>query len=390
MGNLRGLNTSVKPSLESSERLYYIDWLRVLPILSLIPFHASLTYLRYGVVYIKEPVAGLSALPFLIVSVPLGDFFMTLMFFVSGVASYYSLKRRGSGGYVGERFKKLMRPFLLGFLLLCPITAYFQALYEGFQGSFLSFVPQFFFYQSFHYHGYGHLWFLMYLFSFSMLCVPLFVRWQKDKSHLEKIGAFLSRGNRLLLPVGFIILLELCLRPFFHPDAYMIIFDWANDAIYLSLYVFGYVFAADGRIQEKIKDFYRVSLIFCVLSLAMLFYVNIESQMFYSDKAYLTPLWVLSKAVYECSAIILLLNIGRTFMNKDGRVIRYLSRSSFTIYIFHFLPVTLFTVLFSRLKIHIFMRFLLVVILSYAAVFLINECLRRLSLFWSEAARKRT
>ncbi len=31
------------------KRLYYIDWLRVLVILTIIPFHASLTYLRYGV-----------------------------------------------------------------------------------------------------------------------------------------------------------------------------------------------------------------------------------------------------------------------------------------------------------------------------------------------------
>lgn len=75
---------------ENTKRLYYIDWLRVLVVLTLIPFHASLTYLRYGFVYIKEPVSGLAALPFLIIEVPLGDFFMTLMFFVSGVASFYS------------------------------------------------------------------------------------------------------------------------------------------------------------------------------------------------------------------------------------------------------------------------------------------------------------
>ncbi|HWQ71298.1 MAG TPA: acyltransferase family protein, partial [Desulfitobacteriaceae bacterium] len=224
------------------ERLYYLDWLRVLVILSLIPFHASLTYLRYGTVYIKEPAAGLAALPFLIVEVPLGDFFMTLLFFVSGMASFYSFKNRGSAGYTGERLNKLMLPFLLGFLFLCPWTGYLQALYEGYQGNFFSFIPQFFWYQSFHYHGYGHLWFLLYLFVFSMLCVPLFKQWQRNEGRMERIGAFLVQGNRLLLPIGVIVLLELCLRPFFHPDAYIIIFDWANDAVYLSLFIYGYVF----------------------------------------------------------------------------------------------------------------------------------------------------
>lgn len=106
-----------------TKRLYYIDWLRVLVILALIPFHASLTYLRYGVVYIKTPVSGLGALPFLLVSVPIGDFCMTLMFFVSGVASYYSFKKRGAGMYVGERANKLILPFLL-MVVLSYMTAF--------------------------------------------------------------------------------------------------------------------------------------------------------------------------------------------------------------------------------------------------------------------------
>ena len=358
-----------------TKRLYYIDWLRVLVILSLIPFHASLTYLRFGTVYIKAPVSGLAALPFLAVVVPLGDFFMTLLFFVSGIASFYSFKKRGMGDYVGERATKLMFPFLLGFLFLCPTTAYLQALYDGFEGGFLSFIPQFF-YKIFYYHGYGHLWFLFYLFVFSMLCVPLFNRWQRDESHIKRIGGFLSKGHRLLLPIGAIILLEISLRPFFHADQ-TLVFDWANDTVYLSVFVFGYLFAADSRIQEKVKGYFRTSIVFGLLSLATLFYVNIQSQVLYSDEAYLTPLWALAKGVYECSAIIFLLNAGRALFNKGGRAIGYLNRASFMVYIFHFLPVTFFTLLFIDLNMHIFVKFLLVVVLSYMTVFLIYELWRR-------------
>jgi hypothetical protein len=252
----------------SAKRLYYIDWLRVLVILSLIPFHASLTYLRYGVVYIKEPVSDLASLPFLIIEVPLGDFFMTLMFFVSGVASYYSFKKRGAGSYIGERAQKLAMPLGLGYLLLCPVTAYIQALYEGFQEGFLKFLPQFFWYQNSRFHGYGHLWFLYYLFVFSVICVPLFSRWQRDDARIERIGIFFLRGNRLLLPAGFIVLLEVCLRLRFNTGAYIIVGDWANVSVYLSLFLFGYVYAADPRIQEKVKEYYKLSKILGLLGLA--------------------------------------------------------------------------------------------------------------------------
>lgn len=259
-----------------SKRLYYIDWLRVLVVLSLIPFHASLTYLRYGGVYIKEPVSGLAALPFLIIEVPLGDF-LTLMFFIAGVASYYSFNTRGIGTYIGERAQKLALPFGLGFLLLCPVTSYIKAIYEGFQGGFIRFLPHFYWYDTSHYLGYGHLWFLFYLFTFSMICVPLFRLLQRN-SRLERIGAFISKGNRLLLPIGFIVLLEVCLRPIFHTDAFVIIGDWANVSVYLSLLFYGYLYAADSRIQEKVKKYYKFSIVFGILGLATLYYVNVNSQ----------------------------------------------------------------------------------------------------------------
>jgi len=352
------------------KRLHYIDWLRVSVVLLLIPFHAALTYLRFGTVYIKAPVSGPDALPFLAVVVPFGDFVMTLLFFVSGVASFHSFKKRGGGMFVAERATKLMIPFLLGFLFLCPATAYMQALYEGFEGGFLSFIPQFFWYNIFHYHGYGHLWFLFYLFVFSMLCVPLFSRWQRDENRVGRIAGFLSRGHRLLLPIGAIVFLELCLRPFFYGDQTLIM-DWANDAVYLSMLIFGYIFAADARIREKVREYFRPSIVFGLLSLAALFYVNIMWQVFYSSEIYLTPLWALAKGVYECSAIIFLLNLGSVRFNKGGRVIEYLSKSSFTVYIFHFFPVTFFTLLFIGLQAPIFVKFLLVVVLSYITVFLI-------------------
>lgn len=362
---------------EENKRLYYADWLRALVVLTLIPFHASLTYLRYGDVYIKEPVSGLAALPFLIIEVPLGDFFMTLMFFISGVASFYSFNSRGTGLYIGERARKLALPFGLGYFLLCPVTSYIQALYEGFQGGFIRFLPRFYWYDIFHYHGYGHLWFLFYLFIFSVICVPLFIWLQRGGGSLERIGTFFSKGNRLLLPIGFIVLLEVCLRPLFHSGSYIIIGDWANVAVYLSLFIFGYVYAADSRIQEKIRKYFKLSLVFCILGLGTLYYVNVYSQMFWSDAAYLGVLWVWAKGIYECAAIILLLNLGMLYLNRKSRPLAYLNKASFTIYIFHYLPVTFFTWLFIDVKVPIFVKFLLVVALSFLTLLFIVELWQR-------------
>ncbi len=367
-----------------NKRLFYIDRLRVFVVLSLIPFHAALTYLRFGTVYIKTPVQGIEALLFLIFSVPLGDFFMTLLFFLSGIASFYSLSKRGVREYVGERVKKLLIPLLLGLSLLCPVTAYLKAIYEGFEGGLISFFPLFW-KKIIQYLGYGHLWFILYLFVFSMLCIPLFNRWKIDDRHVKQIGSFLVKGHRILLPFLVIIIFELLLRPFFH-GVQTLVFDWANDAVYLSVFIFGYFFAADERIGAKLKEYLKPSIICFMVSLTVLFYVNIKWQVMGSDELYLAPLWAVTKGIYECSVIIFLINAGKARFNNPGKVIQYLNRASFKIYIFHFFPVTLFTLLFTKLKIHIFLKYLLVVLLSYIAILFVYELCRRVHLFMTRIA----
>ncbi len=371
-----------------SKRLYCLDWMRIFVILSLVPFHAALTYLRYGTVYIKAPLAGIAALPFLLVTVPLGDFFMSLMFFIAGVSAFYSLRKRSCRSFLAERAHRLLLPLALGTLLICSVTGYLKALYEGFHGGFLSFLPKFFFTDVVHYNGYGHLWFLLYLFVFTAICLPLFLHWKKHESSLERLTSCLVKGNRILMPFGLIVLFELFLRPFFSSSAYIIITDWANDAVYLSLFLFGYLFASDERMAERFRSYDRLSKILLALSLAGLFYVNIQSQVFYVDSVFQTIVWVLCKGVYESAAILLLINVGSKRWNTDSSALRYLSKASFPIYILHFLPVTFFTFVLIRTKLPDFVKFTLTVLLSYVTVWILYECWRHIGILWNRRRNK--
>jgi peptidoglycan/LPS O-acetylase OafA/YrhL len=211
--------------------------------------------------------------------------------------------------------------------------------------------------------------------------VPLFKKWQGDKKRIDKISAFITKGNHMLIPIALIIVLELLLRPFFH-DSQTLVMDWANDSVYLSMFILGYVFAADERIQNKLNQYFALSKIFLLLSLALLFFINFSWQVEGSNADYLTVLWGLARGIYECSAIIFLvcICIGSKHLNKASRQIKYLSKASFSIYIFHFLPVTFFTLMFLNLKINIYLKYILVVVLSYLSVFLIYEAIAKVKL----------
>ncbi len=176
------------------------------------------------------------------------------------------------------------------------------------------------------------------------------------------------------------MLFELCLRPFFYDSAYILVTDWANDAVYLSLFIFGYVFASDERIPQKLHAYDGASKILVALSLGVLFYVNIQSQVLYHNADYLTVLWVFAKGVYESAAIVFLVNLGARRFNRDSGALRYLSGASFPVYIIHFLPVTFFTLVLIQTNMPNVLKFLLTIVCSYATVFLLYECWRRMRL----------
>lgn len=350
-------------------RLYYIDWLRVLVILSLIPYHSALTYTGLGDIYIKTPINDIEVMPFLIFTAPLGSFFMTLLFFVSGIATYYSFQNRGSRKFKRERVRKLLVPFVLGTLFICPVQAYFKGLYNGFSGNIIGFLPEFFSTKIVNYLGYAHLWFLLYLFVFSLICIPLFKKWQGHGEKLNQLSIFLCKGNNIYLPILFIIFAEMLLRPFFS-GMQTFIMDWANDVVYISIFIFGFVFASDQKIQQRVSKLKNVScLVFTLLSI---FYVMI-SYLWLVDGTDLWVFWAITKGAYECSAIIFLLWLGEKCFNRKSKALSYLNKASFTYYLLHFIPVSMFTYYFTKINSSAYIKYFLVVILSYLFIFTFYE-----------------
>ena len=342
------------------ERLYYIDWLRVLVVLSLISYHSALTYTGLGDIYIRTPLHNAGVLPFLLITVPLRGFFMTLLFFVSGIAAYYSFKYRGKNQFIRERIRKIFVPLILGTLILCPVQAYFKALYNGFSGSLVKFIPEFFSYKIIDYLGYAHLWFLLYLFVFSLLCLPLFSKWSGYKSDLKRVSLFLCKRNNIYLPILFIIAAEMLLRPRF-PGPQTLIGDWANDIVYFSMFVFGFVFASDIKIQDRVNRLANISkIILCVL---IVVYIMIEYLLATGSPEHrnLEMFSDVSKGLYECSAIIFLLCQAKKFLNRKSPVLSYLNKASFTVYMIHFVPVSMFTYLFAGVDMNVYLKYFLVV-----------------------------
>jgi glucan biosynthesis protein C len=149
------------------------------------------------------------------------NWFMHLLFLISGVGAAASLRKRTARRFIGERANRLLLPLLVGTLVVIAFQAWLRALSFGtFTGGFFAFYPSFF-------NGissgpgsrynfdYGQLWFLLYLFVFSVLALPLFLRLNRrgDSSPLLRAGRRLAASAAVLLPALWIGVLEAAFRP---------------------------------------------------------------------------------------------------------------------------------------------------------------------------------
>jgi hypothetical protein len=353
-------------------RQYWADWLRVLVILTLIIYHTSLTFSALGSMYIYREIDSSEVLLFLLLTAPLDNFFMAALFFVAGYAAFFALRKRTSGEFAHERAIRLMIPVGFATFMLIPIQVYFKYLHEGHKGSFFFFLSSYFPSGIFTY-GWGHFWFLFYLYVFSMVCLPLFNHWKRTPESLLKISSFLAKRINFLIPLAFIAIADAVLRPMFMNSKYILWGDWANVVLYLSFFILGFIFSSDEQLQQKVFN-WRIPAICiatcCLIVIIRLYYLDATEQY---QPAWHTWLWSSLKGLYECSMIVALAGFFHTYLNKESKAIKYLSKASFSYYVWHFLPVTFMTWLVLKKDWHPYLQFLIIIIFSYAFIFLVHE-----------------
>jgi hypothetical protein len=182
-----------------------------------------------------------------------------LFFLVAGAGSWFALRRRSNRQYISERVTRLLIPFIIGSILLTPFQAYLEALHKGsFQGSFLSFIPEmladFTSRNWFSPHVFGrwglHLWFLGFLFAFSLLALPVFGWFKRDAggSFISWLGRLVGKRGGILLFIIPLALSRVLVQPYF-PEAK----GWLDFVYMFLFFVLGYIIYSDDRFLSAVR-----------------------------------------------------------------------------------------------------------------------------------------
>ena len=163
--------TTVAPAIIPSQKIYYLDHVKVLLTVLVILHHSFITYGGPGGWYYRQPTTSQAALIPMTMFVSTNQaFFMGLFFLLSAYFIEPSLRRKGTRVYLMDRMKRLGIPLVFYSLVFSPILNFMIYKFgEKQPGSFWQYVSGFNDWIDF-----GVLWFVAALLLFTLIFVLLY------------------------------------------------------------------------------------------------------------------------------------------------------------------------------------------------------------------------
>lgn len=299
-------------------RRHDVDWLRVIALGLLIAFHVNLSFQPWAhrILFIQNDDSW--SRPWFLVNM-LDIWRIPLLFLISGMGVYFAMRGRDWKELLQERTKRILVPFVFGFLLICPISIFISQLYYG---QPLDYTP-----------NSGHLWFLANLFAYVLLLIPLIIYQRNNPDNiitrttdrlLESYGGFFL----FLLP----LMIEAALLNPEHFSSYsrtLLGLPTAHGFLYgLLCFALGFLLVSRGDIFWNAAQ----RALYIALAIAVLLYA-VRFLVFKFEEAP-NALIALESGCW----MLVMLALGSLFLNRPSNVLRYLSKAVFPVYILH-LPV---------------------------------------------------
>jgi glucan biosynthesis protein C len=320
-----------------SVRLHYLDWLRVLATLGVFLFHAINVF---GPFEFEINNAQRSDV-IMMIQVFFFPWGMPLFFLVAGAGSWFALRRRTAGQFMRERTFRILVPFFTGTILFGPIQLYLSWSHRSatgvWDGSFVEFVAERLAYpfpKILGAIGY-HMWFLGFLFFFSLLALPLFV-WLKGETGrriISRLAGLCERRGAILLFILPVAAVRLGLQPFF-PQAQ----DWADFFSHGTFFVLGYLLFADERFLRAIRRDWRILLSVGIVPILAAIAICVFVEPFDIEKSLRTFweffMWGLIAVCGWCWTAFTL-SIGMRYLDRDSKVLRYGLSANLPFFVVH-------------------------------------------------------
>lgn len=361
----------------------FLDWVRILAFAVLVLYHVGMVYVSWDW-HVKSPRASTGLEPWMRLSSP---WRMDLLFLVSGAATSFMLLRDGATRpLLAQRAWRILLPLLFGMLVVVPPQSWLEVVHKlGYAGSYIDFMRLYLTaYGGFCFAPgrclvlptWNHLWFLPYLFVYTLL---LWAVLRRRPALLDRMAAVLPgwlTGPALLaLPVLFLVTTRLLLARRF-PVTHALVDDWFAHSQFLAMFLLGAVLARAPSLWLRMARYRWPALGLAVAGWALL--VSSPPVVLFAGGE-ITTLWSRSLfySVQQWCAIVAALGFARLHLNRDNALRRYLTDAVLPLYILHQTVIVLLAPALARWQLPLVPEGAVLVLATFALCLLGYECARR-------------
>ena len=362
-----------KSEFKKPERLYDVDWLRVIGILAVFLFHCS-HYFDFEDWHVKNPTPDIFIT---VVANIIIIWVLPLIFIISGISARISLSFQKPGKFIKGKVFRLLIPLVFGIFFLTPHQVYIERLTHGqFTGSFFAFLPHYFdgFYGingNFGWMGL-HLWYLEMLFFYSLILLPLFLLFQKE-ALIKPVSRFFSKPGMLFMTFIPLALFEVFLNP---EGLGMRDFAGWGFLTHLLVFIYGYVIFSSADVRKASERLRFLALILALGSFGGRVYMDVAEL--------ITPFGTLNYAIFivirtfcMLSSLIAIIGFANRSLKVNNGFLSYSNEAVLPFYMLHQSVIVAIGFFIINWGIHPIPKWLFLIVSSFVTIMIIYHFIIR-------------
>lgn len=305
------------------ERLHELDWLRILAFFLLILVHSAMPFLEFNFPVKNDLTDSLLTNIFLRFTF---IWRLPLVFLIAGMGIWLASRKRTPWSLFMERSRRLLIPLLFCSFFISPLQGYLRALQQGsFSGNYLEFLTGYFSDlppETF------HLWFLVNLFGYCLVLIPIiaFLKSKNGEKVLQGVGWLVSTKSGFLITSGVFVVADYFAS--FIPGAFLV--SWQENVVYSGIMLVGMILITRGEFLERLQENRWFYCIFALVCFPIYYFIH-ESKL----PTTMPLLDTFLASVSRLAIIFSLLVLGRRYLSFKSSFLKYNNEAVYPYYLTH-------------------------------------------------------